>query len=125
MEAIHTAKAPAAIGPYSQAIRAKGFIFVSGQIPLIPETGEMAGPDFQDQARQALENMKQILKAANCGLDNVVSVDVYITDMARFGTFNEIYGTYFSEHKPSRAVVEVRALPKGAMIEVKCIAAAE
>lgn len=125
MEAIHTPKAPAAIGPYSQAIKAKGFLFVSGQIPLVPETGEMAGPDFPSQARQSLQNMKHILEAANCGLDKVVSVDVFITDMTRFGAFNEVYETFFSAHKPSRAVVEVRALPRGAMVEVKCIAAVD
>lgn len=122
MEAIHTPKAPAAIGPYSQAIRANGFLFVSGQIPLDPTRGELVEGDFSRQARQSLENVKQILDAAGCGLENVVAVDVFITDISRFAEFNQVYGTFFSNHKPARAVVEVKALPKGATVEVKCMA---
>jgi len=125
IQAIHTEKAPAAIGPYSQAIRANGFLFVSGQIPLVPETGEMVGPDFSAQARQCLENMKQILDAAGCGMLKVVSVDVFITDMSRFAEFNKEYEAFFAGHKPARAVIEVSALPKGAMVEIKCVAAAD
>ena len=125
LEAIHTEKAPAAIGPYSQAIRAKGFLFVSGQIPLDPNTGEMVGGDFAAQAARSLDNMKQILTAAGCGLEKVVAVDVFMTDISRFSAFNEVYETFFAGHKPARAVVEVKALPRGAMIEVKCVAAAD
>ncbi|MFZ2446799.1 MAG: RidA family protein [Syntrophobacteraceae bacterium] len=125
LQAIQTNKAPAAIGPYSQAILAKGLLFVSGQIPLNPETGQMVGEDFFQQASQSLENMKQILAAAGCGLEKVVAVDVFITDISRFAQFNEVYASYFPEHKPARAVVEVNALPRGAMVEVKCIAAVE
>ncbi len=124
LETIQTAKAPAAIGPYSQAIRAGGFLFVSGQIPLSPETGEMAG-DFAGQARQSLENVKQILLAAGCGLGKVVAADVFLMDMSNFAAFNKIYEDFFGGHKPARAVIEVKALPKGAMIEIKCIAVAE
>jgi 2-iminobutanoate/2-iminopropanoate deaminase len=125
LEAIHTEKAPAAIGPYSQAIRAKGFLFVSGQIPLDPKTGEMVGGDFAAQAARSLDNMKQILTAAGYGLEKVVAVDVFMTDISRFSAFNEVYETFFAGHKPARAVVEVKALPRGAMIEVKCVAAAD
>ena len=124
VEAIQTVKAPAAIGPYSQEIRANGFVFVSGQIPIDPETGEIASGGFSDQARRSLENVKQILIASGAGLDKVIAVDVFITDIAQFAAFNKVYEEYFSVHKPARAVVEVKALPRGVMVEVKCIAVA-
>ena len=124
LEAIQTVKAPAAIGPYSQAIRANGFVFVSGQIPIDPETGEIASGGFSDQARRSLENLKQVLIASGAGLDKVVAVDVFITDIAQFVAFNKVYEEYFSAHKPARAVVEVKGLPRGVMVEVKCIAVA-
>ncbi len=119
---IQTDKAPSAIGPYSQGIGAGSFVFVSGQIGINPETGEMVTSDFAAQTRQVLENMKQILLAAGCGLNNVVSADVFLTDMGNFVEFNGIYQEYFSDHRPARAVIEVSALPKGAVVEVKCIA---
>jgi len=122
LEAIQTVKAPAAIGPYSQAIRANGFVFVSGQIPIDPETGEIVSGGFADQARRSLENVKQVLIASGAGLDKVVAVDVFLTDIAQFTAFNKIYEEYFSAHKPARAVVEVKGLPRGVMVEVKCIA---
>jgi len=122
MDAIKTAKAPAAIGPYSQAICANGFVFVSGQIPLDPESGEIVSGGFVDQARQSLENVKQILIASGSGMDKVVAVDVFITDIAQFAAFNKVYEQYFSIHKPARAVVEVKGLPRGALVEVKCVA---
>ncbi len=125
LRAIQTEKAPAAIGPYSQAICANGFIFVSGQIPLDPKTGEIAAGGFTEQARQSLENLKQILLAAGSGLEKVAAVDVFITDMAQFAAFNQVYEGYFSAHRPARAVVEVKGLPKGVMVEVKCIATME
>lgn len=121
-EVIRTDKAPAAIGPYSQAVKVGSWLFVSGQIPLKPETGELVGKDFSEQAKQALENLKNILEAAGCQLSDVTTVDVYLTDMSQFGLFNSIYEKYFSVHKPARAVVEVKGLPKGALVEVKCIA---
>lgn len=124
METIKTVKAPAAIGPYSQAVRANGFVFVSGQIPIVPESGEIVSGGFSDQARQSLENLKQILIASGTGLDKVVAVDVFITDMAQFAAFNKVYEEFFAAHKPARAVVEVKGLPKGVMVEVKCVAAA-
>lgn len=125
LRAIQTEKAPAAIGPYSQAICANGFIFVSGQIPLDPKTGEIAAGGFVEQARQSLENLKQILLAAGSGLEKVAAVDVFITDMSQFAAFNQVYEGYFSAHRPARAVVEVKGLPKGVMVEVKCIATME
>ncbi len=123
LEVIQTDKAPAAIGPYSQAIRANGLVFVSGQIPLDPQTGEIVAGDLTRQATRALENMKQVLASAGCGIEKVVAVDVFLTDISHFSVFNEIYGSFFSGHKPARAVVEVSALPRGAMVEVKCVAA--
>lgn len=122
MEPIQTQKAPSAIGPYSQAVRANGFVFVSGQIPLDPQRGEVVSEDFMDQARQSLENLKQILIASGSGIEKVVAVDVFLTDMSKFSVFNEVYATYFSDNKPARVVVEVKGLPRGVMVEVKCIA---
>lgn len=122
IKAVQTDRAPAAIGPYSQGIKADSWLFVSGQLGLNPQTGEMAGSDFASQARQALENLKQIVLAGNCEMNTVTAVDVFLTDMQKFAEFNEIYSEYFAKHRPARAVVEVRALPKGAQVEVKCIA---
>jgi 2-iminobutanoate/2-iminopropanoate deaminase len=119
---IQTSHAPAAIGPYSQAIVSELFVFVSGQLGLIPATGDLAGPDITAQATQALENLRQILLAAGSGLNHVVSVDVYLTDMGNFSVFNGIYQQFFSDHRPARAVVEVSALPKGGCVEIKCMA---
>lgn len=123
VEAIGTDKAPAAIGPYSQAIRANGFVFVSGQIPLDPQSGQIVSGGFVEQARQSLENLEQILIASGAGLEKVVAVDVFVTDINQFGAFNKVYEQFFSTHKPARAVVEVKGLPKGVMVEVKCVAA--
>lgn len=124
LKTVETKKAPATIGPYSQAVRANGFVFVSGQIPIDPEKGEVVSGGFADQARQSLENLKQILVASGSGIEKVVAVDVFMTDIAQFTAFNEVYGSYFSHNLPARAVVEVKALPRGVMVEVKCIAIA-
>ena len=121
LEIIETKKAPAAIGPYSQGISAGPWHFVSGQLGLDPETGELVSDALTGQAHQALKNLKQVVEACGCSLNNVVAVDVFLTDMGEFITFNGIYQEYFNEHKPARAVVEVRGLPKGACIEIKCI----
>ncbi|MGC9196203.1 MAG: RidA family protein [Syntrophobacteraceae bacterium] len=123
LERVATDKAPAAIGPYSQAIRANGFVFVSGQIPLDPSSGQIVGGGFTAQARRSLENLRQVLLASGAGLETVVAVDVFVTDMGQFGAFNEVYEEFFSVHRPARAVVEVNGLPKGAMVEIKCVAA--
>ncbi|MCX5883652.1 MAG: Rid family detoxifying hydrolase [Deltaproteobacteria bacterium] len=119
---VQTSHAPAAIGPYSQAIVSEPFVFVSGQLGLIPATGDLAGPDITTQATQALENLRQILLASGSDLNHVVSVDVYLTSMGNFFTFNGIYQQFFSDHRPARAVVEVSALPKGGCVEIKCMA---
>jgi 2-iminobutanoate/2-iminopropanoate deaminase len=122
LKTVQTDQAPAAIGPYVQAIVAGPLRFVSGQLGLIPQTGELAGSDLASQARQALQNLKQIVVAAGCALDEVAAVDVFLTDMGQFAEFNRIYEEFFTGHRPARAVVEVSALPKGALVEVKCVA---
>ena len=119
---IQTDQAPSAIGPYSQGIAVGSWLFVSGQLGMHPQTGELVSPDFAPQARRALENLRQIVLAAGCNLNCVTAVDVFVTDMGDFSEFNEIYSEYFSEHRPARAVVEVSALPKGAKVEIKCVA---
>ncbi len=119
---IQTAAAPAAIGPYSQGIAAGGMVFVSGQLGLDPETGALSGTDLASQAKQALANLAAVLQAAGCKLGDVAAVDVFLTDMEDFLAFNGIYEAFFGDHKPARAVVAVKALPKGGRIEIKCIA---
>jgi 2-iminobutanoate/2-iminopropanoate deaminase len=119
---ISTNKAPAAIGPYSQGIIAKGMLFVSGQLGIDPQTLKFAGKDFDSQARQALKNLGHIVSAGGFELTHIVSVDVFLTDMNNFKVFNEIYADFFSTHRPARAVVEVSALPMFGLIEIKCIA---
>jgi 2-iminobutanoate/2-iminopropanoate deaminase len=122
IERVQTDKAPAAIGPYSQGVAAGPWLFVSGQLGLNPATGELAGGDLEAQARQALDNLGNIVRAAGTDLDRVVAVDVFLTDMGAFAEFNRIYEAFFAGHRPARAVVEVNALPKGACVEIKCIA---
>lgn len=122
LKIVETREAPAAIGPYSQAVQAGGFLFVSGQIGLSPLTGELAGSDLTSQAEQALENVRQILSAGGFGLSDVVSVEVFLTNVGLFSEFNAVYGRFFSTHKPARALVEVSALPRGALVEIKCVA---
>ena len=121
LQAIKTDNAPAAIGPYSQGIAAGKWLFVSGQLGINPETGELVSDTLDAQARQVLKNLQQIVQAGGYKLNQVVAVDVFLTDMAQFSIFNEIYQEFFSEHKPARAVVEVSALPKNGAVEVKCI----
>jgi 2-iminobutanoate/2-iminopropanoate deaminase len=119
---IQTDQAPAAIGPYSQGITAGPFLFVSGQLGIQPKTGELVNSDFKVQTKQALENLLQIVLAAGYNLNQIVAVDVFVTDLTNFANFNDIYAEYFSEYRPARAVVEVSRLPKDACIEIKCIA---
>ena len=120
---ISTAEAPKAIGPYSQALEAGGFIFVSGQIPLIPATGEIVEGSVEVQTARVLENLKAILEAAGASLEDVVKTTVYITNMDDFAKVNGIYGQYFQENPPARVCVEVSKLPKGALVEIDVIAA--
>jgi 2-iminobutanoate/2-iminopropanoate deaminase len=120
-KAISTSAAPAAVGPYSQGIVANGFIFTSGQIPLDRE-GNLIEGDIRAQARQCLENIKAILEAAGAGMEELVKVTVFVTDMKDFSAINEVYQGYFNEDPPARSFVEVAALPKGARIEIEGIA---
>ncbi len=120
---VETSAAPAAIGPYSQAIRAGGFIFYSGQIPLDPQSGVLVDGGIDEQTRQVMANMKAVLSASGRSFDDVVKTTIYLTDLADFATVNEIYGEYFTEMPPARACVQVAALPKGARIEIEWIAA--
>lgn len=122
LSTIQTQAAPSAIGPYSQGIVAGNLVFVSGQLGLDPTTGELKAQDLTAQARQALANLEAVLSEAGCALTQVASVDVFLTDMNDFAAFNAIYEAFFGSHKPARAVVAVRALPKNAIIEIKCIA---
>ena len=119
---IQTDRAPAAIGPYSQGIAVTSWLFVSGQLGIQPETGELVSSDFLPQAKQALKNPLQSVQAAGYNLNQVVDVDVFVTDLDNYATFNAMYAEYFSEHRPARAVVEVSRLPKDACVEIKCIA---
>ncbi|MDO4768226.1 MAG: Rid family detoxifying hydrolase [Pseudomonadota bacterium] len=119
---IQTDKAPAAVGPYSQAVRVGDMIHVSGQLGLDPGTGAFAGSDFAAQARQALTNIQAILAEAGCGMKDIVSADVFVTDLGNFKQFNDIYVEFMGGHKPARAVVQVSALPLGGVVEMKCVA---
>ena len=121
-QVIQTNLAPAAIGPYSQAIKVGPWLFVSGQIALRPDTGELVSENFAEQTEQALKNLRRILEAAGYELSDVVSTDVFLTDIGQFSSFNRIYEEFFSDHKPARAVLEVKGLPRGAQVEIKCIA---
>jgi len=119
--AIRTDAAPAAIGPYSQAIVAGGWLWVSGQIPLDPATGELVGEDIEAATRRVLDNLKAVIEAAGGSLDQVVRVTIYLTDLTRFQTVNAVYAEYFSETPPARACVEVAGLPKGAEVEMDAV----
>lgn len=119
---ISSPRAPAAIGPYSQAIRAGELVFLSGQIALDPQTGEMVGDDVAGQTRQVMANLAAVLDAAGSGLDRVVRCTIYLIDMAEFGAVNAAYGMAFPQDPPARETVGVAALPKGALVEISAIA---
>ena len=121
-EIIETSAAPSPIGPYSQAVRGNGFIFVSGQIPICPDTGMVAGNDIESQARQVIKNIEAILKAAGVGLDKVVKTTVFLSNLDDFSGFNRVYEEYFGEAKPARATVQVARLPKEVLLEIEAIA---
>ena len=120
--AIHTELAPAAIGPYSQAIQTGNTIYVSGQLPIDPATGVFAGDDIASQTRQSLTNMKNILNAAGTDLSDVVKTTVYLANIADFAAMNAVYGEFFTAPYPARAAFEVACLPKGALVEIECVA---
>lgn len=120
-KAINSQKAPGAIGPYSQAIEKAGMLFVSGQLPIDAETGVMA-QGAKDQTRQSLKNVEHILEEAGLTMNDVVKTTVFLADMSLFAEMNEIYSTYFKAPFPARSAVAVKALPKGALVEIECIA---
>ena len=119
---IHTEKAPTALGPYSQGVEINGTIFVSGQIPFVPETMSLISEDIQDQTKQSLENVKAILEAAGYTFKNVVKATVFIKNMEDFALMNEVYNEYLGNIKPARACVEVARLPKDVKVEIEVIA---
>ena len=120
--AIHTENAPAAIGPYSQAIAAGNTIYVSGQLPIDPATGAFAGNDIASQTRQSLTNMKHILEAAGTDMSAVVKTTVLLADIADFAAMNAVYAEFFSAPYPARAAFQVACLPKNALVEIECVA---
>ncbi len=121
-QAIHTDNAPAAIGPYSQAVKAGNTIYVSGQLPVDPATGEFAGDSIAEQTKQSLTNIKNILEKAGAGMENVVKTTVLLSDIGDFAAMNEVYATFFKEPFPARAAFQVAAIPKGAKVEIEAIA---
>ncbi len=123
MKALHTNNAPAAIGPYSQAIEVNGFVFASGQIPINPATGEIVEGGIKEQTRQALTNASKIMEEAGLSLADVIKTTVFMADMNDFAAMNEVYATFFKEPFPARSAVAVKTLPKNVLVEVECIAA--
>ena len=122
LELIATTKAPGAVGPYSQGVKAGNLVFYSGQLPINPETKEMLTGDIQEQTRLSLENVKAVLAAGGASLEDVVKVTVFVTDIGKFSLINEVYGEYFSNHKPARSLVEGSKLPLNGEIEIEAIA---
>ena len=121
-KALITDKAPTAIGPYSQAVRGGDYVYVSGQLPIDPATGEFAGDDITSQTRQSLSNIQAILESEGLSMDNVVKTTVLLDSIADFGAMNEVYATFFTGTCPARAAFEVAALPKAALVEIEAIA---
>ena len=120
-QVVATDQAPGAVGPYSQAVVAGGFAWVSGQIPLDPATGEMVEGEIEDQTRRVLDNLRAVLEAAGCRLERVVRATVYLVDMADFERVNAVYAEYFRKQPPARVCVEVSRLPKGARVEIDAV----
>jgi len=122
LRTVHTAGAPEAIGPYSQAVVSGGLVFCSGQVALQPETGELVGSTAAEQAERALQNLRAVVEAAGSAMDRVVRTTVYLADMADFQSVNEVYAAHFGDARPARATVAVKTLPKNALVEIDCIA---
>ncbi len=125
MQMIETDKAPKAIGPYSQAVKCENLLFISGQIPIDPETQEMVKGGIEEQTKQVMENIKAIIEEAGINMEHIVKTTIFLKNLNDFQTVNEIYGSYFKEHKPARATIEVSNLPKGALIEIEAVACIE
>ena len=123
-EIVSTDKAPGAIGPYSQAVKANGMVFCSGQIPIDPMTGNFVSDVVAEQTEQVLKNLSEVLSAAGSSLDNVVKTTVFLASMDDFAEMNEVYGRYFTNNKPARATVQAARLPRDAKVEIECIALA-
>lgn len=123
LESVQTDTAPAAIGPYSQAIKAGNLLFCSGQIPLDPKSMEMIGSNAAEQTEQVMKNMTNLLEASGASLVHVARTTIFLASMADFAAVNEVYGRHFGDHRPARACVAVKELPKGALVEIDCIAA--
>jgi len=119
---VRTDRAPAAIGPYSQAIRANGFVFASGQIPIDPNTGEFVTGGIREQTEQVLKNLSELLKAAGSGLEQVVKTTVFLADMKEFAAMNEVYATFFTGAPPARSTVAAAGLPRDARVEIEAVA---
>lgn len=119
---INTNKAPGAIGPYSQAIETDSLVFISGQLPIVVETGEFPSEDITDQTKCSLENVKAILEEIGLGLEHVIKTTVYLSDIAEFAAMNDVYASYFSAPYPARSAFEVANLPKGAKVEIEVVA---
>ncbi|MEZ4372419.1 MAG: RidA family protein [Polyangiaceae bacterium] len=121
-QTIQTSDAPAAIGPYSQAVKSGDLLFLSGQIPLDPKSGELVGGSVADETHRVMQNLGAVLKAAGSGYGDVVKTTIYLMDMADFAQVNEVYATYFDKDPPARATVQVAGLPKGVRVEIDAIA---
>lgn len=122
MEYVATPDAPKAIGPYSQAVKADGIVFTSGQIALDPATGNVVEGSFEDQVHRVFKNLEAVLKEAGSSFDRVLKATVYVTDLANFAALNTIYAEYFGDHKPARTTIQAAALPKGGQVEIDLIA---
>lgn len=122
LEILHSDSAPAAIGPYSQAVKCGSMLFCSGQIPLDPATGEMVSGDVTVQAERVMNNIAAVLTAAGIGFDDVIKTTIFLVDMADFAAVNAVYGNRFPSHKPARSTVAVKSLPRGALLEIEVIA---
>ncbi|MBX7060420.1 MAG: RidA family protein [Pyrinomonadaceae bacterium] len=125
IEVVATEKAPGAIGPYSQAIKANGMVFCSGQIPIDPATGNFVSEDVAEQTEQVLKNLGEVLAAAGASFQTVVKTSVFLADMNDFAAMNEVYGRYFDSNKPARATVQAARLPRDCRVEIDCIAVVE
>ena len=122
LEIVRSERAPAAIGPYAQAVVADGWVFCSGQIPIVPDTGELAAGGAAEQTERVLANLEAVLEAAGSSLGRVVKTTVFLASMSDFGAMNGVYGRRFGEHRPARSTVQVGALPREALVEIECVA---
>ena len=122
MKIIETKNAPGAVGAYSQGIVTNGFVYSSGQLPLVPETGELISDDIKKATKQSLENVKAIIEEGGSSLEKIVKVNIFLDDVNDFAAVNEVYAEFFGDHKPARSCVEVGKLPKGGLLEIEAIA---